>query len=128
MSLIHQDSTSKTPSDRHIDEKKCQNIEEQDVTKVNSVDHDEQKKRSRLDEYYRAVENTYRHHWWQIWRPSDPPPPPLANMDDAQEIPLAKASFLSMLFFTWITPMMVLGWQRALQVSHYYRTNANGLG
>ncbi len=121
MSIVHQDSVSEALSEtdghRRVDEK-SQHEEAQAVTKVNSVNQNGQNK-SYLAEYYRAVEDTYRHHWWQIWKPSSPPPPPLANMDDAPDIPLANASFLSVLFFTWITPVMVIGWQRALQVSEW---------
>ena len=121
MSIIHQDSVlealSETDGHQCINEK-SQHGEAQAVTKVNSVNQNSQNK-SYLAEYYHAVEDTYRHHWWQIWKPSHPPPPLLANMDDVPDILLANASFLSVLFFTWITPVMVIGWQRALQVSEW---------
>ena len=42
-----------------------------------------------LEDYWKSVQHTYRRRWWQIWRPSNPPPPPVANMGDAPEIPLA---------------------------------------
>ncbi|KAF9516365.1 hypothetical protein BS47DRAFT_1371770 [Hydnum rufescens UP504] len=67
------------------------------------------------EDYWKSVEETYRRKWWQIWRPSHPPPPPLANMDEAPQIPLATASLFSIFTFSWITPVMVIGWQRPLQ-------------
>ncbi|EIN03766.1 ABC protein [Punctularia strigosozonata HHB-11173 SS5] len=62
-----------------------------------------------------------REHWWQIWRPADPPPPPPASLDDASIIPLANASFLSKITYAWISPMMVLGYQRTLQATDLWR-------
>ena len=53
---------------------------------------------------------------YQIWFPDHPPRAPYPSIEDAPEIPVARASFWSLLTFTWITPIMVLGWQRPLQV------------
>lgn len=43
-----------------------------------------------------------------------PPTPPPNSMDDAEEIALARASFLSKLTFWWIQPLLVLGYKRTL--------------
>ncbi|KAI5474500.1 ABC transporter [Pseudohyphozyma bogoriensis] len=53
------------------------------------------------------------------WTPFDPfgrvsAAPPTGTMDDAQEIPLATASFWSKLGFFWIQPLLVLGYKRVL--------------
>lgn len=46
-----------------------------------------------------------------------PPPAASASLDDADLTPLATASFLSLLTFSWITPMMDLGYRRTLQAT-----------
>ncbi|KAH7925482.1 ABC protein [Leucogyrophana mollusca] len=68
------------------------------------------------DEY-----NRFRQKWWQLWLPKDPPPPPPASLEDAELIPLANASIFSMLSYTWITDIMILGYQRTLQASDLYK-------
>ncbi|KIY51798.1 P-loop containing nucleoside triphosphate hydrolase protein [Fistulina hepatica ATCC 64428] len=64
-----------------------------------------------------------RAHWWQIWIPKDPPPPPPRYLDEAPMTPLATASSLSKLIYTWITPIMVLGYQRTLQASDLWQVD-----
>ncbi|TRM64247.1 P-loop containing nucleoside triphosphate hydrolase protein [Schizophyllum amplum] len=64
-----------------------------------------------------------RHHWWQLWIPSGTPPPPPASMEDAPISPIATASFLSILTYQWITPLMVLGYQRTLQASDLWKVD-----
>jgi hypothetical protein len=64
-----------------------------------------------------------REHWWQLWRPSKPPPPPPQSFADAPEIPLAKANFLSVLTFHWVSPLMRLGYQRPLQATDLWRVD-----
>ncbi|KXN81322.1 Multidrug resistance-associated protein 1 [Leucoagaricus sp. SymC.cos] len=60
----------------------------------------------------------YRKHWWQLWIPRNPPPPPLESLDEAPVIPLATASVFAVFTYTWVTPLMVpLGYQRTLQAS-----------
>ncbi|KAF7773337.1 hypothetical protein Agabi119p4_5504 [Agaricus bisporus var. burnettii] len=59
----------------------------------------------------------YRTRWWQIWIPKDPPPPPPAFLDCAPVIPLAHANIFSVFTYSWVTPMMNLGYQRTLQAS-----------
>ncbi|KAL8286968.1 hypothetical protein RQP46_003974 [Phenoliferia psychrophenolica] len=53
---------------------------------------------------------------WTIFDPLNrhPPQPPPASLDDAAEIPLAKASFISKLTFMWLQPMLLLGYKRPL--------------
>ncbi|KAF8582394.1 ABC protein [Ramaria rubella] len=62
-----------------------------------------------------------RERWWQLWRPKDPPPPAPASFDAAAVMPLMNASFLSMMTYTWITPMMTLGYQRPLQATDLWK-------
>lgn len=44
----------------------------------------------------------------------DPPPPPPASMDDAETIKLSTANWFQKLTFTWLTPLLVLGYKREL--------------
>ncbi|KAL5526288.1 hypothetical protein ACEPAF_8011 [Sanghuangporus sanghuang] len=68
------------------------------------------------------IENAvYREKWWQLWRPKNLPPPPRANLEDAPIIPIAHASFISQLTYSWITEIMVLGYQRTLQVPDLWK-------
>ncbi|KAI0342890.1 ABC protein [Trametopsis cervina] len=67
----------------------------------------------------------YRKQWWQLWLPKDPPPPAPASLDDAKYIPLATASILSMLAYTWITPIMTLGYQRTLQATDLWKLDSS---
>lgn len=41
-----------------------------------------------------------RDHWYQVWRPKNGPRKPPKSLDDAPEIPLAKASFISQLTYS----------------------------
>ncbi|KAG8750569.1 hypothetical protein FRC12_012828 [Ceratobasidium sp. 428] len=66
----------------------------------------------------------YRRHWYQFWIPSNRPPPPPASLADAHLSPLATASFVSVLTYAWLTPMMTLGYQRALQAPDLWRVRA----
>ncbi|KAG1748434.1 ABC protein [Suillus paluster] len=68
------------------------------------------------DEY-----TNFRQKWWQWWLPKDPPPPAPPSLEDAVLTPLADASIFSQLTFTWITGIMVLGYQRTLQASDLYK-------
>lgn len=63
----------------------------------------------------RKVDPKLRQHSWQFWRYKDPPPEPPLHMDDAEISPLVGANPLSQLYFSWATPIMVLGWRRALE-------------
>ncbi|PSR78986.1 hypothetical protein PHLCEN_2v7173 [Hermanssonia centrifuga] len=63
----------------------------------------------------------YRRQWWQMWLPKDPPPPAPATFEDAPITPLATASIFSMLSYSWITPIMTLGYQRTLQATDLWK-------
>ncbi|KAJ7039618.1 ABC protein [Mycena alexandri] len=63
----------------------------------------------------------FRKKWWQLWIPAGLPPPPPDSLDDAKIIPIVSASLLSQLTYTWITPMMVLGYQRTLQATDLWK-------
>lgn len=60
-----------------------------------------------------------RRRWWDYLLRRYRPPPPAAppSLDDAEITPLASASFLSLLTFSWITPLMDLGYRRTLQAT-----------
>ncbi|KAG1832564.1 ABC protein [Suillus subalutaceus] len=68
------------------------------------------------DEY-----TNFRQKWWQLWLPKDPPPPAPPSLEDAALTPLANASIFSQLTYSWITDIMVLGYQRTLQASDLYK-------
>ncbi|KAJ7175120.1 ABC protein [Mycena crocata] len=63
----------------------------------------------------------FRQRWWQIWVPSHRPPAAPASLDAAPISPYVSASLLSRLTYTWITPLMVLGYQRTLQASDLWK-------
>ncbi|KAI0833290.1 ABC protein [Trametes gibbosa] len=63
----------------------------------------------------------FRRHWWQIWLPRDPPPPAPASLDDASVIPVVLSSFLAILSYTWLNPIMSLGYQRTLQATDLWK-------
>ncbi|KAG2140137.1 ABC protein [Suillus clintonianus] len=72
------------------------------------------------DEY-----TNFRQKWWQLWLPKDPPPPAPPSLEDAALTPLANASIFSQLTYTWITDIMVLGYQRTLQASDLYKMDTS---
>ncbi|KAJ7758843.1 hypothetical protein DFH07DRAFT_958242 [Mycena maculata] len=57
-----------------------------------------------------------RKKWWQLWIPSGIPPLPPSSLDDAE---VTAPHFL--LTHTWITPIMMLGYQRTLQATDLWR-------
>ncbi|KAH9856552.1 ABC protein [Lenzites betulinus] len=63
----------------------------------------------------------FRRHWWQIWLPRDPPPPAPTSLDDASVIPVVITSFLAILSYTWLNPIMSLGYQRTLQATDLWK-------
>ncbi|KAJ3763217.1 ABC protein [Lentinula raphanica] len=62
-----------------------------------------------------------RTKWWQLWIPKGSPPPPKESLEDVPVIPIVKASLLSKLTYSWVTPLMVLGYQRTLQASDLWK-------
>ncbi|KAJ7500976.1 ABC protein [Mycena galericulata] len=53
--------------------------------------------------------------------PKHRPPPAPISLDDAPITPYVTASLISRLTYTWITPMMVLGYQRTLQATDLWK-------
>ncbi|KAF7319425.1 ABC protein [Mycena chlorophos] len=70
---------------------------------------------------YGVQRSRIRQHWWQIWIPGGIPPPPPASIADAEISPYVTASLFSRLTYLWISPMMVLGFQRTLQASDLWK-------
>ncbi|KAG2075298.1 ABC protein [Suillus decipiens] len=62
-----------------------------------------------------------RQKWWQFWLPKTLPPPAPPSLEDATVTPFANASIFSQLTYSWITDIMVLGYQRTLQASDLYK-------
>ncbi|KAJ3794573.1 ABC protein [Lentinula aff. detonsa] len=62
-----------------------------------------------------------RSKWWQFWLPKNIPPPPHENLEDVPVIPVNTASVFSRWTFTWVDPIMVLGYQRTLQASDLWK-------
>ncbi|KAG1865922.1 ABC protein, partial [Suillus subalutaceus] len=67
----------------------------------------------------------FRQKWWQLWLPKDPPPPAPPSLEDAVLTPLANASIFSQLTYTWVTDIIVLGYQRTLQASDLYKLDTS---
>ncbi|KAG2105828.1 ABC protein [Suillus discolor] len=63
----------------------------------------------------------FRHKWWQLWLPKDPPPPAPSSLEDAALTPLVNASIFSQLTYSWVTDIIILGYQRTLQASDLYK-------
>ncbi|KAG2129053.1 ABC protein [Suillus bovinus] len=68
------------------------------------------------DEY-----TNFRQKWWQLWLPKDPPPPAPPSLEDAALTPLVNASIFSQLTYSWVTDIMILGYQRTLQAPDLYK-------
>lgn len=53
------------------------------------------------------------------------PPPPKASIDDADMLPEVTAGWFSILTFSWITPLLSLGYVRPLEASDLYKLQDN---
>ncbi|KAF8585441.1 ABC protein [Ramaria rubella] len=84
-----------------------------------SLPPEQNRREQQLD--YGDEKPRFRENWWQFWRPRDPPPPPPESFSSATLIPLVHASLFSILTYTWITPIMTLGYQRALQATDLWK-------
>lgn len=62
-----------------------------------------------------------RQRFYQLWRPKELPAPPPLSLDDAKLIPLENANWLSIITYQWAQPIMVLGYQRALEATDLYK-------
>lgn len=62
-----------------------------------------------------------RNKWYQVWRPKNDPPAPPDSLDEVAEIPLATASIVSQLTYSWVTPLMTLGYQRPLMATDLWK-------
>ncbi|TXT16096.1 hypothetical protein VHUM_00599 [Vanrija humicola] len=63
------------------------------------------------------------HHTYcrrRLFQPSNPPPVP-ESIDDAKEIPLATASWLSRLLLTWMDPLLSIGFKRPLESADLWK-------
>ncbi|PSR72965.1 hypothetical protein PHLCEN_2v11202 [Hermanssonia centrifuga] len=49
------------------------------------------------------------------------PPPPKDSIDSADILPEATAGIFSLITFSWITPLLALGYARALEASDLYK-------
>ena len=65
----------------------------------------------------RKFESRTREHWYQFWRFKNPPPPPPESLHDAEPSPLGRASIFSDWTYSWIEPMLLLGYRRPLEAS-----------
>ncbi|KAJ8072221.1 hypothetical protein PM082_015779 [Marasmius tenuissimus] len=64
-----------------------------------------------------------REKWWQLWIPPTCSPP-RQDLENAPVIPYVNASFLSKLTYTWLTPLMNVGYQRTIQASDLWRVHS----
>ncbi|KAK0538980.1 hypothetical protein OC842_001103 [Tilletia horrida] len=78
-----------------------------------------------VDGQRRFIDPTLRQHFWEFWKFKELPPPPPATMDDAPEIPLAKANLISIFTYSWMGPLMMLGYRRALEKEDLWRLDAS---
>ena len=69
----------------------------------------------------RKFEARTREHWYQFWRFKGAPPPPPESLEDAPELPLGHANFFSHISYSWIGPMLFLGYRRPLEATDLWR-------
>ncbi|KAF8813301.1 ABC transporter [Phlegmacium glaucopus] len=61
--------------------------------------------------------------WWQRvpFTSSKPPKPPKESLEDASILPEATAGLFSLITFSWITPLLSLGYARPLEATDLYK-------
>ncbi|KAJ7841321.1 ABC transporter [Mycena olivaceomarginata] len=66
---------------------------------------------------------TYERSWYTRvpFTSTKPPPPPGGTLEDAALSPELTASFLNLLLFGWITPLLGLGYARPLEATDLYK-------
>ena len=69
----------------------------------------------------RKFEARTREHWYQFWRFKGAPPPPPESLEDAPELPLSHTNFFSHISYSWIGPMLFLGYRRPLEATDLWR-------
>ncbi|KAF5334268.1 hypothetical protein D9758_015549 [Tetrapyrgos nigripes] len=107
-------------SEKHIDEKQVQvkiQTHEAPVSTQPQSRHLDARLQLDLGQNHARI----RTRWWQLWVPKTPPEPPRASLNDAPIIPVVGASLLSKLTYTWVSPLMTLGYQRTLQASDLWK-------
>ncbi|KAJ7593413.1 ABC protein [Mycena floridula] len=95
-------------SDKTVDEQS--DPEKNDSHTINRIELDSGEERCR-----------YRKKWWQLWVPKNVPPPAPLSLSEANVTPYATASWFSKMTYSWITPIMVLGYQRTLQATDLWK-------
>ncbi|KAJ3872779.1 ABC protein [Lentinula edodes] len=98
-------------------------LEEEDISdKHNSQTHSKNENAGKSIELDAGdLKVRIRGRWWQFWLPKNLPPPPPDTLNDVPVIPVSTASIFSQWTFTWINPIMVLGYQRTLQASDLWK-------
>ncbi|WFD44005.1 hypothetical protein MPSI1_002670 [Malassezia psittaci] len=69
----------------------------------------------------RRFEARVREHWYQFWRFKNPPPPPPENYDNTKPLPLSNASIFSDWTYSWIEPLLLLGYRRPLEPTDLWK-------
>lgn len=62
-----------------------------------------------------------RRHSLPFLKPKYPPPPAPLSLDDAEMTPEINASFFSLLYWNWVSPMMALGAARPLEATDMWK-------
>ena len=102
-----------------LDDKDTLSGESQPAQGETSHQHHRLKDISQVDAL--LAQGKKRNKWYQIWRPKHGPPKPPDSLEDVGEIPLATASIFSQLTYSWVTPLMTLGYQRPLMATDLWK-------
>ncbi|KAK7032834.1 oligomycin resistance ATP-dependent permease YOR1 [Favolaschia claudopus] len=109
-------------------------VEEQEAryfkAMVKQVDHLEKLKRMKVGDkdlaplavHYEGALNQLKESYTRVpFTSNKPPPPPGGTLEDAAFSPELTASFLDILYFGWITPLLGLGYKRPLEATDLYK-------
>ncbi|GAA6021728.1 hypothetical protein JCM11491_001395 [Sporobolomyces phaffii] len=113
--ILHSDSTRTDTADASTSADVDKNGEGTLAGSAEELDEKSMKQDLETGGALSAAEDVTRHRWC-IFDPFNisPPAPPPPSMDDAETIRLATANWLSTLTFSWLTPLLVLGYKREL--------------
>ncbi|KAJ3773608.1 ABC protein [Lentinula raphanica] len=100
-------------------------IEEEEASSKDNVESKKESLNRKIELDTGHLKVRIRGAWWQFWLPKNIPPPAPDNLDDVPVIPVNTASLFSRWTFTWIDPLMVLGYQRTLQASDLWKMDSN---